>query len=499
MSVREAPRRSSSNAEGIELNRAVAWKHPVLARRVGPRDRLPGYAIGAIVGVVSYLAWHWINNIEFMGGPDDLKAVTMPILHILRAHPLSFVLWLTACFLAGPALFSLMAYRRRYTWMIEQGANLDGLTGVCGHRLLHDGLETETARANRYNRPLSIVMLNLDDFKSINERQGHHDGDETLRSFAQQLLASTRSVDIVARYGGDEFVIVLPETSAEGAVHMAERIRSDVERGIEAGPARGTPRCTVSAGIAQLDPERPTRHALLLAADIALCSAKRNGKNQVCVYSAGLQETYRTSSARLRSMLASEDFGAIEALSAAVDAKDERTKGHSDAVMRYALSLGRRLGLSESELENLKAAALLHDIGKIGMPDAILNKPGALEEDERRIIESHPDVGSHILEKVQRLGPIVPAVKYHHERYDGAGYPNGLVGDNIPLFARIIALADAFDAMISDRTYRKALDIDVALREIVECSGTQFDPELVQLFADVVMNELVPKPHREAA
>jgi diguanylate cyclase (GGDEF)-like protein/putative nucleotidyltransferase with HDIG domain len=330
------------------------------------------------------------------------------------------------------------------------------------------------------------VMFDLDDFKASNEEFGHVDGDQLLCWLAEHISSSIRDVDTVARYGGDEFVLVLPETSGEAAGLVAERIRQAIEKGALRKTALNAPACTISAGVASVSEDIKTRHALLLSADIALYHAKQEGKNQVAVYTPEMNKGYRTSPSRLKTLLVDESFEAIEALSAAVDAKDSNTQGHSEAVTAYAVALARRLGLSESELENVRAAALLHDIGKIGMPDAILKKPGALEQGEWEVVESHTEVGSHILEKIQQLKAIIPGVRHHHERFDGMGYPTGLQGAQIPLTARIIALADSFDAMVSDRSYRKAMSKQQAMEEIERCAGTQFDPQLVKLFIGVL-------------
>ena len=201
-------------------------------------------------------------------------------------------------------------------------------------------------------------------------------------------------------------------------------------------------------------------------------------------------------------LLSEEDVEAIEALSTTVDARDQCTHGHSDSVARYAVQIGTSMGLPQQEMENLRVAALLHDIGKLGMPEKILLKNGPLELAEWQYVENHPKIGSQILEKVQQLRSIVPTVRHHHERYDGHGYPYGLSGKDIPLLARIIAVADSFDAMISDRHYRKALSPEQALEEMRRCAGTQFDPEIVEVFAKMVEEELKqekPAAEQEAA
>ncbi|MDO8684200.1 MAG: diguanylate cyclase [Armatimonadota bacterium] len=476
----------------------LSWKHTSYHVKIGARYRLAAYLGGVVVGALTYIAYHWISAIEFMAAPQIITA-RIPTYEILEMHPLSFVLWQTASVGTTSALLYLWARMRRLGKIVEQGARIDGLTGVCSHGALQEILGNEVTRTNRYGRPLSVILFDIDGLHDVNENYGHQEGDELIRWFARLLESSVRGLDTVARYGGDEFVLVLPETTSEAAGNVAERIRLAVEREADPSQANDKPRCTVSAGVATISDLTITRQALLLAADVALYHSKAEGKNRVRVYIPEMQKAYRTSPSRLRSMLVHDGFGAIEALSAAVDAKDHNTKGHSDKVMLYSLALGRKLGLLEAELEDLKAAALLHDIGKIGMPDAILKKAGALEKDEWEVVESHTIVGSQILEKVHQLKSIVPGVKHHHERYDGMGYPHGLQGKDIPLHARIISLADAYDAMISDRIYRMAIDGMYALDEIQKCSGTQFDPDLVVIFVQVIIEQFPPDEKAQAA
>jgi len=469
----------------LETWSETRMKHVVLAAKITPRQKATAYLGGLAIGLLSYLAYNWISSIEFMAQPNTLIA-KIPTTEIVQLHPLSFVIWQSVSVVLTCALLYLWCRMYRFRHIVEQGANIDGLTGICSHRMLQQVMDTEVSRAGRYSRDLSVVMFDLDDFKASNESFGHEEGDQLLCWLAAHISSSIRGVDTVARYGGDEFVLVLPETADKAAELVADRIRQAVEKGAGRKSALNAPACTISAGVASLTDDIKTRHALLLAADVALYRAKREGKNQIAVYEPGMNKDYRTNSARLKTLLVDQSFGAIEALSAAVDAKDSNTRGHSEAVTAYAVALARKLGLSESELENVRAAALLHDIGKIGMPDAILKKPGSLEQGEWEVVESHTVVGSDILEKIQQLKTIIPGVRHHHERVDGMGYPNGLKGAQIPLIARIIALADAFDAMVSDRSYRKAMPRKQAIEEIQRCAGTQFDPQLVKLFVGVL-------------
>lgn len=486
--ITESQDNIATDAISHETWSEAQMKRVVQASKISARQKALAYVGGLAIGVGSYLAYNWINSIEFMAQPGAFIA-KVSTAEILQFHPLSFVIWQIISVLLTCALLYLWSRMRRFRRIVEQGANIDGLTGICSHRMLQQVIDTEVDRAKRYGRDLSIVMFDLDDFKASNEEFGHIDGDQLLCWIAERLASSIRAVDTAARYGGDEFVLVLPETTAEGAGLVAERIRQAVEKEAGTKIALNAPACTITAGVATLTEDVKTRHALLVSADVALFHAKREGKNQIAIYTAEMNHDYRTSPSRLKTLLTDDSFGAIEALSTAVDAKDPNTRGHSEAVMGYAVALAKSLGLSEAELENVRAAALLHDIGKIGMPDSILKKPGTLEQGEWEVVESHTIVGAEILEKLPQLKMTIPGVKHHHERFDGMGYPNGLQGGQIPLIARIIAIADSFDAMVSDRTYRKAMTRDQAMDEMLRCAGAQFDMRLVKMFITVLEEE----------
>ncbi|MGB9620067.1 MAG: bifunctional diguanylate cyclase/phosphohydrolase, partial [Armatimonadota bacterium] len=257
---------------------------------------------------------------------------------------------------------------------------------------------------------------------------------------------------------------------------------------------------TVSAGVACYPKHGFTRHGLLLSADAALYAAKLGGKNQCHIYQRDSHQTYRATSSHVHPAMASadDDLEAIETLGATVDARDSYAHGHSLAVCRHAAMLGEKLGMSSQEIGNLRVAALLHDIGKLGTPRKILEKDTPLESSEWKMIENHAGLGSRILMRLQQMSPIGIGVKHHHERYDGKGYPNGLAGKNIPLMSRIIAIADAYDAMTNQRSYRPAMTQQQAIEELRKCSGTQFDPELVEVFIESLA-EQAPQAEQEAA
>lgn len=459
--------------------------------RLSLRYRLIFYLGGSIFATVSYIAGLWAYGAESASWGDVQlsQALLRDLTAKFNSHLLTFIGWEIICtvFAVGIGyLFDKEVYYRRKA---EEKANVDGLTDTYNHRYFQDRLNSEMERASRYERPLSLIMLDLDNFKAFNDTWGHQEGDKLLKWFADTCNKCIRGIDILARYGGEEFVVILPETSTEEAIAVADRIRQTTQdqSSMVFSKSKET---TVSAGVASFPLHATTRHALVLNADVALYYAKLQGRNRCVVYEEKCHKTYRTKPELVKTLLSDDDMGAIEALGAVVDAREPHSKGHSVSVMRMAVMLAETMGLCAEETNNLRAAALLHDLGKIGTPEEVLGKVEPLQGDEWQQIENHAGLGSSILKRVQQMGNSISiGVKHHHERYDGKGYPNGLTGKNIPLFARIIAIADAFDAMTNARSYRQALTADEALEELRRCSGTQFDPELVEMFIDHVLRE----------
>ena len=360
-----------------------------------------------------------------------------------------------------------------YTATIER-VQTDDLTGLMTHGYFHKRVDEEISRCSRFGNIFSILFIDVDLFKSYNDAFGHLAGDTILGEIAQCIKESIRSIDIPCRYGGDEFAAILPESSPDDAYNVAERIRGKIETKMD---SRGVA-ITCSIGVASWPTSGATREALLIAADSALYWSKEAGRNRVTVASSGMQSLSSSATGE------NEILEAIHALAATVDAKDHYTYGHSKKASEYALLIARELGYSGEKVALLKAAALLHDIGKIRVPDNVLFKPGPLEDDEWVSVREHPKFGVAILRHIKGLAGCLPIIQHHHEHFDGNGYPAGLTGDNIPIDARILAVADAYDAMTSARPYRtNRLDHKDAIRELLRCSGTYFDPEIVKVFA----------------
>ncbi len=356
----------------------------------------------------------------------------------------------------------------------------DELTGLFNRRHFYEVIESETDRTRRYGRSISLAMIDLDGFKKYNDKFGHASGDVILTDFAKVLHEVLRKSDTAFRYGGDEFIVILPATNAERAKEVIERISKRWLKQLAAQVPLADIQLGFSAGIAQFPENAETVDGLVFLSDTALYYAKRGGGQRVMLIS-----DLGTSSL---DVLSASTLDQVYALAATVDTKDPYTYGHSKRTAAIAESLGKAIGLGSDELSDLTAAAFLHDIGKVGIADIILTKPGKPKKEEWEAIKKHCAEGAKIVQHVKELVPLAPAILHHHEWYDGTGYPDGLKGEKIPLHARIISVADAYDTMTAKRPYRNAVSPEVALEELERCSGTQFDPQLIKALRRITDN-----------
>ena len=366
-------------------------------------------------------------------------------------------------------------------------ADRDPLTGLLNHRAFQNKLEEETDRAGRGGTFLAVAMLDLDHFKFFNDAYGHPVGDDALRQVADALRRTCRPYDTPARYGGDEFAVLMPGVGRSETAAIADRLARSLE-GITIRPPGGTVDVPLhlSIGLAVFPDEGRSRAEAIALADKRLYLAK-SSEGQSGTERAGDAEQLR---GQMRAAV--EGFAMLDALVTAVGAKDRYTRRHSEDVMGYALEIASALdlaptrGLDEPTRRIVAVAALLHDVGKIGVPDAVLRKPGRLTEAETETVRQHPSMGAVIAGAVPGLEEMVPgtlaAIRHHHERWDGGGYPDGLRGEAIPFIARLLAVADSFSAMTSDRPYRQGMDVANALRLLEEGAGTQWDPTCVAAF-----------------
>jgi diguanylate cyclase (GGDEF)-like protein/putative nucleotidyltransferase with HDIG domain len=380
-----------------------------------------------------------------------------------------------AAALAGP-LLAIALYQRSVHRELEavRLALTDPLTGLGNHRSFHERLQHDLEAADAGQAVLSLCLLDIDNFKEINDRHGHPVGDRVLAHIARRLRQNGEAF----RLGGDEFALLLPSKGEDDAAAVAEAVLRRIALG--AG-VRGV-EVTMSAGIAEYPQYGVDRNELLRVADAALYQAKEEGKNQVRIYTPDVQEL-----TQLRKLAAGPDrsarLRAAASLAHAVDGRDAYTGRHSYMVGELAGRIAKRMGLPREEIELARLAGRLHDIGKLAIPEEILRKPGPLNDAERLVLERHPQIGYRMLESLG-IEPVATWVLHHHERWDGRGYPEGLGEEEIPLGSRILFVADAYDAMTSDRVYRRRLTHEDAITELKRCGGAQFDPTVVQVFLE---------------
>lgn len=364
----------------------------------------------------------------------------------------------------------------------EQRARIDELTGLFNRRHFDEIVKLEIDRHARYRSMLSLIFLDLDFFKAYNDNQGHTAGDRVLELVGRLMNDALRNTDLAFRYGGDEFAVILPQSATNDAFVVAERVRGR----IAAEMTKRDIKISASLGLASWPSDGVTSDELVNAADRALYYAKETGGNRTCVASKMLPSL--TASATTRTTTEKEVLSIIHTLAATIEARDPNTYGHSRKVSGYAVSLAEAIGLPSEKVAVVSTAALLHDIGKIGIPDEVLNKVDKLEPEAWELIRAHPKLSTTIVGHVVSLVSCLPAILHHHERWDGNGYPAGLKGDEIPVEARVLSIADAFDAMTSSRPYRTRMAYKKVLKELKRCSGTQFDPKLIEAFLPIALS-----------
>jgi diguanylate cyclase (GGDEF)-like protein/PAS domain S-box-containing protein len=381
----------------------------------------------------------------------------------------------------------------------------DILTGLYNHKYLAEIIELEFHRARRQANPLSLIMIDIDYFKSINDVYGHKFGDIILKQFAKQLKRLVRQYDIVVRFGGEEFIILSPGTDRETALTLAQRLL-DAMTLYSFGDRKHIIKLRLSMSVASF-PENTVAKGidLIQMADYILDKVKESGGNKIYssldLLKAGKRVKSSPAGQDSRSMKNKLDklkkranqslLEAVFAFAKTIDLKDHYTGEHVEKTVHYASKIAKAMRLPEDDVQHIKQAAMLHDLGKIGVSEKILQKKSKLDKKEFTEIKRHPQIGADIIRPIQVLHRLIPFILYHHERWDGKGYPNGLKGEEIPMGARIIALADVFQALTSDRPYRKALPPKKIIAEIKKGAGTQFDPKIVDAFVKILKKDKI--------
>lgn len=535
------------------------------------------------------------DDLSLRDSAADLAVITLGVALavLIDTNP-----WLAPFAVAPLAL----VHRSLRVPMLEQQVRVEPKTGLYNAAYFSEVAASELDRARRYDRPLALMVVDLDLLREINNTFGHLTGDAVISSVAEVFKRELRPLDVPARFGGEEFAVLLPETTRDEAIVVAERIRAGVAaHAVTAGVSHEPVQATVSIGLAAFPEDGGTPNALLHRADVAVYSAKLQGRNRVVaagredleellrtsrpqvdsapqalepdatnqetlapgprrsisfrlfplivpaalggVVASGVMTSVsltavafasgallqivlhrRTTSAakerteakeaaqeraeellrsaeslhnrtisveRANRLLRQRSAAAMETLTAAIDARDQNTAGHSRRVREISLAIGRELDLSQAELDVLSNAALFHDIGKLAVPEAVLLKPAKLEDSEWKVVQRHPEEGVRIVERLGFLADALPAIRHHHEQYDGSGYPSGLRGEEIPLGARIVHVADALDAMLTSRVYREALTPYEAVEELRKGTGTQFCPRCIAALDRVLVGDLL--------
>ncbi len=355
-------------------------------------------------------------------------------------------------------------------------AERDGLTGLLNYRTIHHKLTEALSLRDR----VAICLMDMDSFKLLNDTYGHPVGDEILKHVASLLHQVCANSVLVGRCGGDEFLMVYPDGTGEDACRIADQIRTALHDHPFVNPEGTALPIKLCFGVADSITTGRSSVSLLAAADGALYESKHHGGDRVTLHMVEYDNEAQPSH---------NAYTVLDGLVTAVDHKDKYTRAHSEHMTEFALQLARTMGMSDGTLEIVRIAGLLHDVGKIGVPDSVLRKPGKLTNEEYEVMKTHVTLSAAIIHGLPHLSDILDAVAHHHERWDGKGYPFGKQGDQIPLLGRIMAVADAFSAMTLDRPYRAGLPVDVALEEILKGAGSQFDPQLAKLFVEAIREQ----------
>ena len=494
-----APLHPEAVLPGLIANCVIAFAAAAFLFTAG--DRLPRWAIGAFLALGSlaitmavlwdghgssaysfFYVWVAVEAYYFLTRAQAavhivlMAALYAGALAINDPDPVAVQRWILTVGVALVAGLLVASMKERIMRLVDRlsgAARTDALTGILNRRAFEERFEEELAAAARAGRPLTVAVGDLDGFKLVNDRLGHQAGDDALRRVTRELAKWKRRSDVTARIGGEEFALLLPGVNEQGAIALADRVRLGIQ---EVFAADSVP-ITISFGIAVFPAQGDDAATLLRAADQALYAAKEMGRNRCVVFTKELAKSLDGSRAQVADS-AEIQLDTVIGLAEALDIRDTGTAQHSRTVGHYAKVMAQEMGLGDERAERIGLAGLLHDVGKIGISDRVLTKPGPLDPDEWAQMRTHPQIGARLLSRPE-LNDLRHWILSHHERPDGNGYPFGLSDDEIPLEARILAVADAYEAMTADRVYRRALGEHAAREELLAGADEQFDAEVV--------------------
>ncbi|NLD45664.1 MAG: diguanylate cyclase [Clostridiaceae bacterium] len=368
---------------------------------------------------------------------------------------------------------------------LERLSIIDELTDAYNQRFFHMIIDSEIEKARKSQLSVGLIMLDIDNFKMYNDIYGHDCGDTILKCTSSILKRVIGGKGYICRYGGDEFAAIFTNTDLKSLERLANNIREEFEANkCDYFRKDLCEKVTLSIGLSEYPNMSKSKNELIYQADMALYHAKNLGKDKVHLYQDVILQIRKNISSDHQQLI-----GIFRGLLSTISAKDTYTHGHCERVSSYAVMIGEALGLDLRDISIIQYAGLLHDIGKVEIPKSVLNKKGKLSKEEIFSIHQHPVYSENILEPLKGMDQLVDYVRHHHERYDGSGYPDGLRGDQISLGARILCVADSFDAMISDRPYSKSMTLAQALNELKLNSGLQFDPDIVNIFSEIIKSK----------
>lgn len=373
-----------------------------------------------------------------------------------------------------------------YNLKLKELAVKDGLTGLFNHRSFQDILGSYIRNSKKENKEVSLLFMDIDNFKNYNDVNGHQRGDWLLTRLGEVLMETVGDLGIVTRYGGEEFAVILYNQSEDTALNLGELIRQNIQNtyfiGQEHQPNK---HITVSIGVSTYPKVAKTKKELIELADNALYRAKSFDKNRV--------ERYYNILDEIDPSIDKKSLESVANMLNNINMKDKYTYGHSERVVIYAKKFATYLQMKDKDKKELLLGAYLHDIGKLEISKELLTKREKLSESEFNILRQHPTLGSDLVSSIKEFADVIPLIKYHHEKYDGTGYPSKLKGDDIPYLARILTIIDSFDAMTSKRPYNIRKDYKQAIGELEKCAGSHFDPELVYKFIEMLQNDMLEK------